>query len=740
MKLLILLAHLLAANLIFASTGGLFHHVALSCDASTIEHPRCLRGQICAADGLCQDEGLIARQALRPRQTDTSGNSSEPAIRVSPGNGSILTGAQSLDGRCGNLFSMLTLHCDTIIIGQEITLADNKTCQSDYVRGPCCSMHGFCGLVAQFNLRKHSNPTFIKAITDENHNSKLKMHCGKGCQGQPGTQGCEAQPQTVDIHTAELPQASHTGRFEIVGRSGVPVMHAALLPNGRVMFIDKLENYTQLTLPNGQYAYSAEYDPILHKVLPLAYKTNAFCAGGAFLANGTLLTLGGDSNFTDVDATIGDGWDAIRYLTRLPHNSSLDGHDWYESADVKLNSKRWYPSAQIMGDGTIFVASGNKDRLNFTDLKDNNPTYEILDRDGRPLGPDIDMDILLDTNPYFLYPFIHLLPDSNLFIFSAQSSQIFNVSENKVIKKFPELDGDFRTYPNTGGSVLLPLSSQNNWVPSVLICGGGVHQNVDSATDSSCGRINPLDKNASWEMDYMDKGRTMVEGTLLPDGTVAFMNGAGVGAQGYAEHEATDGLARMPNNQVLIYNASESHGQRFKKDAISTVNRMYHSVTVLLLDGTVLVAGSNVWEWPVLQQTDQADPSTKYSFPTEFRVEIYTPPYLIGPKKLLRPSNVILGSTELKVMNNSTFLVEFSVPRNATSVTVSLSQGGFSTHSLHMGSRMIMLDTTGFKAGLAHQQLVVKMPSKTGIAPPGPYVVYVLADGIPSVGQFVLVS
>ena len=49
-------------------------------------------------------------------------------------------------------------------------------------------------------------------------------------------------------------------------------MHAALMQNGRVIFLDKIENYTELTLPNGQYAYSAEYDPATNKVIPLSYK------------------------------------------------------------------------------------------------------------------------------------------------------------------------------------------------------------------------------------------------------------------------------------------------------------------------------------------------------------------------------------------------------------------------------------------------------------------------------------
>lgn len=49
-------------------------------------------------------------------------------------------------------------------------------------------------------------------------------------------------------------------------------MHAGLMENGRVVFLDKVENYTQIKLGDGQYAYSAEYDPATNTVAGLAYK------------------------------------------------------------------------------------------------------------------------------------------------------------------------------------------------------------------------------------------------------------------------------------------------------------------------------------------------------------------------------------------------------------------------------------------------------------------------------------
>ena len=53
-------------------------------------------------------------------------------------------------------------------------------------------------------------------------------------------------------------------------------MHAGLMPNGRVVFLDKVENYTQIKLPDGQYAYSAEYDPETNKAVGLQYYVGRF--------------------------------------------------------------------------------------------------------------------------------------------------------------------------------------------------------------------------------------------------------------------------------------------------------------------------------------------------------------------------------------------------------------------------------------------------------------------------------
>ncbi|THZ15339.1 galactose oxidase [Aureobasidium pullulans] len=605
-----------------------------------------------------------------------SSTTGEPVISAATSSaGSAPTGVVTTDGTCGATY-------------------ENTIC-GDWKQGSCCSMYGYCG-----------NST---------------AHCGDGCQSGPCLNGAVVAAPGP----SPAPVNANPGRFDIVGESGVPAMHAGLLPNGKVVFLDKIENYTNIKLPNGQYAYSTEYDPATNKYTALAYKTNAFCAGGSFLANGQFIALGGNGPLDFIDTTVGDGFDGIRYLTRSSSDASLDGQDWSEPGN-KLNTKRWYPSVQTLPDGRLFVASGSLNGLDPTVPANNNPTYEILDKNGKSSGVSVPMEILVKNQPYYMYPFMHQLKDGSLFVFVSKSSELFNVNTNTTVRTFADLPGDYRTYPNTGGSVLLPLSSANDWNPDIVICGGGAYQDITSPTDPSCGRMQPLSTNAKWEMDSMPQGRGMVEGTLLPDGTVIFLNGGNEGAQGF-------GLARDPTFEALIYDPAKPLGQRFTTGASSTIPRLYHSVALLLLDGTLMIAGSNPVEQPVLK------PTTTDPYVTEFRVEIYTPPYLQGDNAKKRPTAITLSSKSL-FANSQTFTVKFTAPTGAKAVKVALYHGGFVTHSVHMSHRMAFLDTAGWKAGATDQQITVTMPPSANVAPPGPYVVYVVVDGVPGVGQFVQVS
>ncbi|KAL1957359.1 hypothetical protein VTO42DRAFT_6039 [Malbranchea cinnamomea] len=440
------------------------------------------------------------------------------------------------------------------------------------------------------------------------------------------------------------------------------------------------------------------------------------------------MSIGGNGPLPHVDPTVEDGFKGIRYLTREFDDDSHDDESWSEPGHA-LSTPRWYPTVQVLPDGRIFVASGSVNGLDPTNSSNNNPTYEILDQNGYPEGESIPMQILERNQPYYMYPFIHLLRDGSLFVFVSKSAELFDVDRGTTIKHLPDLRGDYRTYPNTGGSVLLPLSSEHGWEPVVMVCGGGAYQDRTSPTDPSCGRIRPLSQDPQWELDAMPKGRGMVEGILLLDGTVLWINGCNRGAQGF-------GLGTDPVYDAWVYEPDAPLGERWTTAGTTEIPRLYHSVALLLLDGRVMVAGSNPVEMPILVPNPN-NPMEEYV--TEFRVEIYTPHYLLGEKEPQRPRDVWISDRYLSA-DGSGFIITFTVDENSSELDVVLYHGGFVTHSLHMNHRMLYLDTDGWAPGYSEQEVWVTMPPNSSIAPPGPYVVYVVVDGVPSIGQFVMVD
>jgi hypothetical protein len=86
------------------------------------------------------------------------------------------------------------------------------------------------------------------------------------------------------------------------------------------------------------------------------------------------------------------------------------------------------------------------------------------------------------------------------------------------------------------------------------------------------------------------------------------MNGANQGVAGF-------GLANSPELTALLYDPTLPIGQRISILSTTIVPRLYHSESILLQDGRVLVSGS--------------DPNPDGGpFPEEYRIEVYVPPYL----------------------------------------------------------------------------------------------------------------
>lgn len=328
-----------------------------------------------------------------------------------------------------------------------------------------------------------------------------------------------------------------------------------------------------------------------------------------------------------------------------------------------------------------------------------------------------------------MYPFLYLLPDGNLFVLAAKSSQIFNVDQNEVVKQMPNLPGMYRTYPSTGGSVMLPLLEKNKYEAEIMVCGGGDNDDEKSLTDDSCGMIKPLDEKPDWKITKMPGGgRVMVEGIPLLDGTILWLNGARRGCQGF-------GTASDPAFEALIYNPFT---ETWATAGRSSIPRLYHSVAFMLLDGRVLVAGSNPNEMPLLPK----DVDTKVNaraYPTEFRIEWYTPSYLLGANAHKRPRNIEIDENVF-VPGMTVSPIHFHSANQANDVKVWLYRGGFVTHSVHMGQVMVEMEQVKPTKHHRHgrYEAIVRVPDIK--LAPGPYVIYLVINGVPGYGQFVSVK
>ncbi|KAF9582859.1 hypothetical protein BGW38_010654 [Lunasporangiospora selenospora] len=564
------------------------------------------------------------------------------------------------------------------------------------------------------------------------------------------------------------------GQWDLVGLSGVSAMHATLIPNtNKIVFLEKVEKSTNAVQKEDPslFSWSVEYDIDTASFRSLHTSTNMFCSAGGYRPDGTIVSLGG----AEAQARAAEGWNSLRFLSAC--KATPDSKcDWDIRADLTLKAGRWYPTVETLADGRLFILGGSTRGASMNSKEIGVPSWELYP----PMSSNpTHFQFLLDTLPYNLYPMAHLLPDGNLFIFANKQAVLFSTKTWKITKYLPELPGPPRNYPLSGGSVILPLRPENNYEPEILICGGATDFNSHATGQDSCGRIKPLSKDPDWVMEDMPLGRMMPDMTLLPDGTVLILNGANRGTAGY-------GRAKDPVLQPVLYRPwddaptkDDKASSRFKVQSPSYIPRLYHSIALPVLDGRVIVTGSN----------PNANTLLTSDFPVEYRVEMFSPGYLFSetPRPILRVDQTInkavqrpgadltfqtaqnqkldpergQGGVKEAHENLIEFDTEFDVEveffgENMTEeqvktvrgsgssspsrVQVHLLNSGFVTHSTHMSHRLVGLEVVGYTPSSergAMDKLKVRGPKDGALTPPGWYQMTVVENGVPSEGVWV---
>nr|GLL36951.1 aldehyde oxidase GLOX-like [Ipomoea trifida] len=520
------------------------------------------------------------------------------------------------------------------------------------------------------------------------------------------------------IHSITCPaRGTLPGTWELlVPNAGIASMHTAVTHYNTVVLLDRTNiGPSKIRLPAHRcrndpnepilkkdcFAHSVVLDLKTNAIRPLEILTDTWCSSGQFLPDGTLLQTGGDL----------EGFRKIRKF--FPCNAT-SFCDWVELKDVQLAEGRWYATNQRLPDGRVIIVGG-RGAHSVEFFPPQNGAVPL------PFLGEVEDD-QLDN----LYPYVHLLPNGHLFIFANTKAVMYDYVKNVFVRDFPVLDGGPRNYPSAGSSAMLALTGDYSSA-SIVICGGAQYGSylqhiTDSPAHTSCGRIEATGSDPVWEMEDMPFPRIMGDMVMLPTGDVMIINGAMKGTQGF-------GMASNPVLNPVLYRPDEPVGIRFMTLNPGTVPRMYHSTANLLPDGRILLAGSN----PHVFYTFKGD------FPTELKIEAFSPEYLSTDRANLRP---VLVDLPEKVAFGELFEAIVTVELPVVGIVeVNFASAPFATHSFSQGQRLVKAAvSSAIPKGAGKYKICCTAPPNGNVAPPGYYMVFAVNQGVPSVARWVQVT
>ncbi|KAJ3410744.1 hypothetical protein HDV05_003283 [Chytridiales sp. JEL 0842] len=240
---------------------------------------------------------------------------------------------------------------------------------------------------------------------------------------------------------------------------------------------------TEALLPNGNPAWSVEYDYVTDTFRPLTLKTNIFCGGGTLLPDGRMMVTGGAENFTDLGGIL----NGERRLRILESSGSVSESaagparfgtaDWWDDPDeplLSLKDERWYPTSLTLPTGHIFNLGGSVGGVEFVYPENNTPTFELL-----PPTKDTStmIQFLWDTLPGNLYPFAAILPSGRMFVQASDRATLLDPKRGyetldtfQIVTPQPPTGVTLPPLPPTNSSSASNSSTPNN--PNNVYCLG----------------------------------------------------------------------------------------------------------------------------------------------------------------------------------------------------------------------------------------------------------------------------
>jgi hypothetical protein len=465
---------------------------------------------------------------------------------------------------------------------------------------------------------------------------------------------------------------------------------------------------------------------------------DVFCSGHALLPDGRLLVAGGTSlmQIADTMDPHNGHWGGLREAfifdpaatpkwTALP-SMNYAPPDMRPDPNTPSGGGRWYPSFLTLGDGSVIGFCGHPriaptsvdehpDLLGSTedDYRHNNNTPEIFSLgagawDLLPaLGEGLDHDFAVFFPRVFVLPTGLLLIAQPLFESGPHTanSLIYDPYGRTVVTSFPgpQLSMGNGDYLNPGYAAqhttgaLLPLLPEDGYAVRVLLV-GGANARITTITAGSEG-------SSAWAVTAprgLATRRNDASAVLLPTGQVFVCGGVDLVGGGVGWDAA---------HAVLIPEIFDPVTNTWTTltSTPATVPREYHSSALLLPDGRVWTAGSEI-------------DSIFGAGSAEYRVELFEPDYIAAAH---RPT---ITDAPPSVGYGESFTLHYTIPAasaHQTITRVAVTRCGAATHGFDYDQRYVGLTFTSPSAGM----LQVTAPPDGNIAVPGQYLLWILDDG-----------
>jgi hypothetical protein len=503
-----------------------------------------------------------------------------------------------------------------------------------------------------------------------------------GCGGDPGALK-EELDQRVVLHRQQALSTCGGGAadcWQSLDDSPRPVVHGNLLPNGRVLL---WAGAAEQGLPLEGAAVL--WNPATLGTSQLDLPDDLFCAHQAFLPDGRLLTVGGD----------GHGMGHINnhsyIFTANPANPATGSF----AHAGEMSFPRWYPTPVRLGDGRVLAVSG--------DSAEHGSVAEVEVFDGVGTWSTVTGADRVFTG---LYPGLHLLPSGEIFYtrtswdpeFSPGTKTAYLTLTGPASGSWTDF-GQQQFYDRQEGMSLVTIDTTVQPVKArVYVFGGGQSPGAPGNNNKTAEVIefNGGIAGASWQrIADLNIGRSNLNAVALPTGKILIVGGESEGRF-------------SPENRIAPVETYDPATNSWTMGASLNRHRGYHTSIILLPDGRVLAAGG----------ADVVEPS----------MEIYTPSYLTQGT----------APTITSAPATATYTSELSIgtPNAAGIESIALLSPIAVTHQTDPSQRYIKLPILSRTAN----SITTRAPASGNIAPPGHYMLFVVQNGIPSVGKFIQLS